>query len=439
MQVKDLKLEEEVLPFFDYTNSKYAADRLLSLLHEIPATEAEVLEKQTIIKGFLDNWAILENFTYRKLDLMEVHASLGAIANEYSAGGEGRLKFYLKLMLSETERNRLRSRLVQIVLLLRSIYVQYLARLNKDKFPESFQKQLRNALTFLSKLDLNSHAEHINENRFTVLRIVAFAQRLIRLNPEEIKHFWDFFFFFEAYWSIAKGTLVKSFTFPSFSNGNFKIAGFYHPILTNPVKNTLEMDEDQNVLLLTGPNMSGKSTLLKAVSLCVYLARTGFTVPASHCIIPFFSSIAIAVNLSDNLRDGYSHFMSEIANLKSVVLATESSGKCFAVFDEIFRGTNVDDALDITQTTVNGLARIKKSFFLISTHMLQLDGQLGCDPNMRIKKCYIECILDNGSPKFSYHLKEGWSQLKIGKILFEKEGLSELLRAKDILSKSNHT
>jgi DNA mismatch repair protein MutS len=97
------------------------------------------------------------------------------------------------------------------------------------------------------------------------------------------------------------------------------------------------------------------------------------------------------------------------------------------VFDEIFRGTNVDDALDITKTTVNGLVRRKGSFFLLSTHLLQLDAQLNSDCRERVRKCYIECNLEEGSPKFSYRLKEGWSQLKIGKILFEKEGLAQML------------
>jgi DNA mismatch repair protein MutS len=430
MQVKDLKLKEEVLPCFDYTNSEQAALRLLYLLQEIPSTETEVLERQGITKGIIGNWSVLESFTYRRLDLMEVHDFFESITANSTPPVEGKIRASLKLMLNEADRNQLRSRLVQTVLLLRGINVQYLSRIDKGAFPASFQAQLQQALSFLNKLNLETFSDHINEDRFTVTRMVELSYRIKALNPVEVKAFWHFFFTFEAFWSIAKGTTVSGFTFPTFDTTAINVEEFYHPSLKDPVKNTLRMKKEQNVLLLTGPNMSGKSTLLKAVGLCVYLARAGFTVPATVCSVPFFSSIAVAVNLNDSLQEGYSHFMAEIQNLKAVVQATEGEGKCFAVFDEIFKGTNTDDALQLTQTTVDGLIRRKGSFFFISTHMLQLDEQLSNDKSKEIKKCYIECVLDREYPKFSYRLKEGWSQLKIGKILFEKEGLTELLESK---------
>jgi DNA mismatch repair protein MutS len=432
MQVSDLKLREEVLPCYDYTISENAASRLLSLLEEVPPTEMEALERQAIVKGFISNWSVLEGFTYRPLDMAEVHGYFTNIAANYSLPDEGKFKATLKLKFSEAERNTLRSQLVQAVLLLRGIYVQYLSRIHKEAFPSSYQVQLQKAVVFLDKLGLETSTACIKEDRFTVTRMVEFSRRLRALSQAAIDAFWDFLFTFEAFWSIAKGTLVNCFTFPVFSTADFKIEAFYHPSLRNPVKNNLILAKEQNVLLLTGPNMSGKSTLLKALGLCVYLARAGFAVPASVCSVPFFSSIAIAVNLNDSLQDGYSHFMAEIRNLKAVVQATEGEKRCFAIFDEIFKGTNTDDALQIIQTTVDGLTRRKGSFFLLSTHMLQLDEQLSSDHGKNIKKCYIECVLDQGFPKFSYHLKEGWSQLKIGKILFEKEGLTELLLSEDV-------
>lgn len=427
IHVHDLKIEDEILPFFNFTNNRNSKSRLLALLHNVPATENQILERQAIVQGFLGNWDVLENFTYRRMDLFEVNAHFEDIVNKKFTNEVDQIKSSLKLRLFETERSALRSKLVQIILLISGIQRQYLLRLNKNKFPDSFKKQLQQALFFLTKLRLERNEELINEDQFSVSKMVEFTHLLHQLNPPEIKSFWDFFFTFESYWSIAKGTLKNEFTFPSFSDGTFRIEDFFHPAIKNPVKNTLDLTSRENVLLLTGPNMSGKSTLLKALGTCVYLAHVGLPVPASSCLLPFFNSIAITINSSDNLRDGYSHFMAEIQNLKSVLNATKDSQNCFAVFDEIFRGTNVDDALDITQTTVNGLAKKKGSFFFISTHMLQLDDQLGNNSSENIKKFYIECVLNNGLPTFSYKLREGWSQLKIGRILFENEGLVALL------------
>ncbi|WP_018476560.1 MutS-related protein [Pontibacter roseus] len=429
MHVQDLKLETDVLPFFDFTNNEQSAARLTALLNTPPATEAEVLERQAVTKGMLANWVVLEGFTYRRLDLREVYTHFEGISSRSSVIESGIWMPAFRLLLDEAERNRLRARAVQIVLLLHDIQKRYLAQLDASKFPGSFQKELLNAFTFLNRLRLEAHARLIKEGRFTIPRIIGFTQLLQDLGQGEANRFWEFFFSFEAYWSIAKGMLAHGFSFPTFNSDFFRLEAFYHPVLQHPVKNTLELDADQNVLLLTGPNMSGKSTLLKAVAICVYLTHTGFPVPAAACSVPFFHSIAIAINLNDNLRDGYSHFMTEIAHLKAVVQATTGNRKCFAVFDEIFRGTNVDDALDITRTTVSGLTRFQGSFFLISTHMLQLEEHLENGSRERIRKCYIECRLEDGLPRFSYTLRDGWSQLRIGRILFEKEGLGTLLSA----------
>jgi DNA mismatch repair protein MutS len=65
--------------------------------------------------------------------------------------------------------------------------------------------------------------------------------------------------------------------------------------------------------------MSSKSTLLKSVSLCVYLAHAGLAVPASKATLPFFNTISVAINLTDSIVSGYSHFMSEIVTLKNVL------------------------------------------------------------------------------------------------------------------------
>jgi DNA mismatch repair protein MutS len=431
MQVRDLMLPEEILPCFDYTSCAHSTERLCAMLLEPPRTEAEVMERQAITKGFLSNWSVLENFTYRRLDLMEVHAFFKSIAATGASLDKGKHISALKLRFSENERNKVRSRLVQTVLLLKGISGQYLNRLDKEAFPESYRSELQRAQAFLSKLNLEISAGHIQEDRFTVSRMVEFNRLLHTLDPSETHAFWDFFFSFEAFWSIAKGSLTNDFTFPSFDPAAIRLEGFYHPVLRHPVKNNLTMALEENVLVLTGPNMSGKSTLLKAIGLCVYLARAGFTVPAAFCAVPFFSSIAIAININDSLENGYSHFLAEVQNLKSVVESSAGQGKCFAVFDEIFKGTNTEDALQIIEETVSGLARRKGSFFLISTHILQLKEQLNREANKNVKQYYIECKLDERTPSFSYRLKEGWSQLRLGKILFEKEGLTKLLSSKN--------
>ncbi|MBB6612495.1 hypothetical protein H7F15_15730 [Pontibacter sp. Tf4] len=425
MQVQDLRLKEEVLPFFNFTNNSHSEARLLYLLQHAPDTQTEVAERVAIVHGMLVNWAVLKDFTYHKLDLLEVHAFMETIAG--TGYRESRLKSWLRFKVYDAERHQLQAKLVQLILLLNGLQQQYLNRLRSAAFPDKFKAELIAAVRFLEVLHLETMANVVRENSFRTTHVVEFSERLAALAPTKVRRFWEFFFQFEAYWSIARSMQTHGFTFSDFNNEVLEITDFYHPLIKYPVKNSVRFTEEQNVLLLTGANMAGKSTLLKAVSLCVYLARVGFPVPAAACTVPFFSAVVLAINLNDNLRDGYSHFMTELKNLKAVLQVSHNGSKCFAVFDEIFRGTNVDDALEITRTTINGLAGRKGSHFMVSTHMLQLEEQLYPETSESVQKCYIECSLQNGEPTFTYKLQNGWSQLKIGRILFEKEGLPQLL------------
>ncbi len=88
--------------------------------------------------------------------------------------------------------------------------------------------------------------------------------------------------------------------------------------------------------------------------------------------MPFFTTISAAINLTDSIVSGYSHFMSEIITLKNVLTEAAANAKCFAVFDELFRGTNIEDALEISTATINGLTKFTNSLFFISTHLHQL-------------------------------------------------------------------
>jgi DNA mismatch repair protein MutS len=424
LNVADLRLEQDVLPFFNFTDNPYARQSLLTLLQTPPLTQPEVVDRQLTLQGFIRNWARVEHFAYRRLDYLEVHAYFQQLHIQPRLTGIPALKRRLQLRFSEAHRSQLRAPYTQLVLLLEKLERRFLLPLDRSAFPAAFQSQLTSALRFLAQLNLAEHLGYIQEDTFTSNRLQAFSARLCALPSGERADFWAFLALFEAYWSIVRGMLKHGFAFPSLGASGFLLQEFYHPVVANPVKNTLHLLAGDSVVVLTGPNMSGKSTLLKAVALCVYLAHVGVGVPAGQCQIPFFSSIAIAINLQDDLQSGYSHFMTEIQNLKAVVQHAQT-GHCFAVFDELFRGTNVDDALDITQTTLRGLTQFSGSLFFISTHLMDLQGQLADVGS--VKNYYVECRLEQEVPRFSYLLREGWSTLKIGRILFDKAGLGELL------------
>ena len=332
-----------------------------------------------------------------------------------------------KLRFSEKERSQRKGRLILLIRLFSKIQADYFEKLDTKLFPHGYAAELDSMNFFFKDFNL-PHYEKIYEKKKTlkVIQIVELMGVITKkVTNGEAAAFWNRWFLFEAYLSVSKCIVEHGFVFPSFDNSTFSIQGLYHPLLKNPVSN--DITATRNVILLTGPNMSGKSTFLKAISLCVYLGHQGLAVPATKAVIPFFDNISVAINLTDSIVSGYSHFMAEIITLKNVVEEALKGAKCFAVFDELFRGTNIEDALEISTATIKGLTKFTNSYFFVSTHLHQLK-EMEEIKNENVATCYIECELKGGTPMFTYKLKPGWSDLKIGRILFEKEGLNNLLK-----------
>lgn len=187
------------------------------------------------------------------------------------------------------------------------------------------------------------------------------------------------------------------------------------------------MGLDDRVTLLTGPNMSGKSTLLKAIGICVYLAHAGIAVPAEKASVPFYDYLFVSIQANDDLASGLSHFMAEVLLLKRVLIQAQNKKRCFAIFDELFRGTNTEDALTISRATVKGLTRFGNSNFIISTHHHPLKELLKAD-KISIDVKYLDCRIEENKPVFTYTLLNGWSNLKVGQLIFEEEGINKLLQ-----------
>jgi DNA mismatch repair protein MutS len=277
---------------------------------------------------------------------------------------------------------------------------------------------------FLSQAQIAHLAMAVNQGKALSVPDMSWLLKwlLQKDASHELEHFWHALFEYEATWSIAKGIKARGFVFPVFTGEALLLEQFYHPMLKNPVRN--DFSTRNNVMLLTGPNMAGKSTVLKSITICVLLAHLGLAVPAQRCEVPFYDDFLISINVTDDIQNGYSHFMQEIMNLKTIMQQAVSGKKCFAVFDELFSGTNIDDAIEITCSTVRGLSQQSGSLFMISTHLYQLDELL---PPNSFEACQLEAMIEDGMPRHTYVLKRGWSRLKFGKLLFEKEGLNKLL------------
>lgn len=426
IRIEDLGIEKTILPLLDFTLNHFAREQLKSLLYSPQASVREITERQEIIRGMLHQQEIIREFSYSRGDLNEVHSFLNtAVGDQHYNTSTGRFNSLIQPVIDKRQYLQLKARVLQSVRLLFRLQNHYFSRLHTNYFPEKFKALLISLNDALGLLQLDVYEHKIIENSFKAKDVFSFLDRL-RLNfkDADLARFWERLFLFEAWLSLAKATDKYRFAFPVFRDDRgLALKNFYHPLLKDPVKSSIDTAGD-NVILITGPNMSGKSTLLKSIALCVYLAHTGMAVPADACTLPFFDMLSVAIHHQDDIQQGYSHFMTEIMTLKEVVVTAAEGRSCFAVFDELFKGTNIEDAVAISERTIRGLGRYPSSLFFISTHLHSLKSRIaGTGVSIR----YLDCTLTAQRPVFTYELKSGWSDLSIGQILFCNEGLDTLL------------
>ena len=432
INTSDLHIEDEIMPLFDSTFNFHSGQAVRQMLGAPLGSQAEILYRQQLLKGFIGNRSLLKDYSFSRFNLSEIYDFL----ETFSVGSLSGSKLRWKLTFSEKERHQKRGRLILLVRLFYKIHNSYLSKIDTSLFPPAYAAELQLLNDFFAGFNLDRYETFfLKKSKITIGHIVELIQIIAeKITNGQVAAFWQRWFQFEAYLSVSNGISKHGFVFPVFSESDFAMEGIFHPLLKHPVKNNVSASK--NVILLTGPNMSGKSTLLKAVSLCVYLGHTGLAVPASKAVMPFFSTISVAINLTDSIVSGYSHFMSEIVTLKNVLEEAINHKKCFAVFDELFRGTNIEDALEISTATIKGLSNFPQSLFFISTHLHQLK-EIEEVKTSQVTTWYIDCELKNNIPVFNYKLKEGWSDLKVGRILFEKEGLNTMLQQTDTVKQGN--
>jgi DNA mismatch repair ATPase MutS len=185
----------------------------------------------------------------------------------------------------------------------------------------------------------------------------------------------DIFSRFDAWYSMAMAVKTFGLHFPKFIESEqpyFKAEGLYHVLLQAPVAYDLIMHPEENFVFLTGANMAGKSTLIKAVGSSVFLAHIGMGVPAKNMELSLFDGLLSNINVSDNIAKGESYFFNEVQRIKNTIYKINNGQKWLVLIDELFKGTNVQDAMKCSLTVIKGLIKIKNSLFILSTHLYEI-------------------------------------------------------------------
>lgn len=233
----------------------------------------------------------------------------------------------------------------------------------------------------------------------------------------------------DVYISVAQVAARRQFIFPrAFDKGTnvLKVEGLYHPELKTPVSNDLSMGDGSNVVFLTGANMAGKSTFLRAVGTAVYVAHMGFPVAATFMEFSVMDGMFTTINLPDNLGMGASHFYAEVLRVKRVAAELQRGRSLFVIFDELFRGTNVKDAHEATVAITQAFAARRDSRFIISSHIVEAAAELSRQLSVRF--CFLPTRMNGHVPEYTYRLEEGVTNDRHGMIIIRNEGILEILK-----------
>ncbi|MBR4236725.1 MAG: DNA mismatch repair protein MutS [Clostridia bacterium] len=256
---------------------------------------------------------------------------------------------------------------------------------NCERFITEELKQLENTI-----LGADENAVKLEYELFLALR------EELKRNIERIRNTADSLKTIDVLQALAKTAAVQNYVRPGInSEGRYSIKNGRHAVVEQAigtehfVPNDVYLDEDARVMIITGPNMAGKSTYMRQTALIVILAQMGSFVPAKSADVSLTDRIFARIGANDDLYGGRSTFMVEMDEMS--VILKKATAKSLVILDEVGRGTSTFDGLSIAWAAVEHLAGEKcRARTLFATHYHELSvlqGRLPGVVNYRVTAC----------------------------------------------------
>lgn len=303
-----------------------------------------------------------------------------------------------------------------------------MTELQTEALPAPLESLLGRASRIMNQTELEiiigkKHAGELTLSE--TLRFANFIRYHYKLSFYELM---DLYATLDAWYGMAMATEEMNLSFPEFSVSEMPlltIEDLYHPLIRNPVSYDVHLGKEHNFLFLTGANMAGKSTFIRAVGSAVFLAHLGMGVPARSMQLSLFDGLLSNINVQDNVAMGESYFYNEVQRIKNTILRINDGKRWLILIDELFKGTNVEDAMKCSTVVIKGLIKIKRSLFILSTHLYEISDHLRGHPNIDFK--FFETRFADNQLEFPYKLKDGVSNERLGYFILKNEKVVELL------------
>lgn len=242
----------------------------------------------------------------------------------------------------------------------------------------------------------------------------------------------------DALCSLATAAVSRNYVRPKIlTDGKIKIIDGRHPVVeafkkqNEYVPNDCVFDKDNTMLIITGPNMAGKSTYMRQVALITIMAQIGSFVPAKSAEISIVDRVFTRIGASDNLSQGQSTFMVEMTELSAIL--SSATRNSLLILDEIGRGTSTLDGLSIAWAIIEHLAAKVGAKTLFATHYHELTQIEGVIPGVKNFRTLINDT--NGKISFLYKIARGGASKSFGIEVAELAGVKKdiITRAKAVM------
>lgn len=199
------------------------------------------------------------------------------------------------------------------------------------------------------------------------------------------------------------------YTRPQITDENkVKLIESRHPVVekvlnNNYVSNDIVMDNNTSILLITGPNMAGKSTYMRQMAITVIMAQMGCFVPAKEAQLPIFDKIFTRIGASDDLVSGSSTFMIEMEEANYAI--ANATDKSLILFDELGRGTATYDGMSLAEAILEYIHNNIKAKTMFSTHYHELTN---LEKKLKhLKNVHVSAVEEDGKITFLHKIKNG--------------------------------
>lgn len=219
-------------------------------------------------------------------------------------------------------------------------------------------------------------------------------------------------------------------------NNSIKMIECRHPVVEKVMKdkyiaNDIIMDKNTNILLITGPNMAGKSTYMRQCAITVIMAQIGSFVPCKSCEMPIFDKIFTRIGASDDLVSGESTFMVEMKEAEYAI--SEATENSLILFDELGRGTATYDGMALAQAILEYIHDNIKAKTMFSTHYHELTEL--AKTLKHLENVHVSAVEEDGKITFLHKVKSGAVDKSYGIHVASLAGLPQSLikRSEEIL------